>query len=58
VAGGLEGLRDRIVSFGAMSAKYGIVLVGNIGITSHFGDLLRRAKIASRLERPSESKTA
>jgi hypothetical protein len=31
----------------------GIVLVGRIGITSHFGDLLRRARIPSRIEEPA-----
>jgi len=30
-----------------------VVLVGNVGITSHFGDLLRGARIPSRIERPA-----
>lgn len=61
VSGGLEGLRDLIrrVPPAARFPNYtGIVLVGNVGITSHFGDLLRRAKIPSRLERPAAEKTA
>ncbi|MDQ3916213.1 MAG: hypothetical protein M3323_12955 [Actinomycetota bacterium] len=28
----------------------GVVLVGNVGVTSHFGDILRRARIPSRIE--------
>ncbi|MFN2587013.1 MAG: hypothetical protein ABR613_02685 [Actinomycetota bacterium] len=28
----------------------GIVLVGGVGVTSHFGDILRRARIPSRIE--------
>jgi hypothetical protein len=28
----------------------GIVLAGRVGITSHLGDLLRRARIPSRIE--------
>jgi hypothetical protein len=30
----------------------GIILVGEVGVTSHMGDLLRKAEIPSRLERP------
>ena len=32
----------------------GIVLIGRVGVTSHFGDLLRRAQIPSRIEEPGE----
>lgn len=32
----------------------GVVLVGRVGVTSHFGDLLRRARIPSRIEDPAE----
>jgi hypothetical protein len=55
VVGGLEGLRQLVgrISTSRFPGNTGIVLVGNVGITSHFGDLLRRAKIPSRLERPS-----
>jgi hypothetical protein len=45
---GLEALRnlaERVRGTGA-----GIVLVGAVGVTSHFGDVLRRARIPSRLE--------
>ncbi len=53
---GLEGLRGLIVTLEKhpFPNDFGVVLVGNVGITSHFGDLLRRARIPSRLERPSE----
>ena len=30
----------------------GIILVGKVGVTSHLGDLLRKAEIASRIEQP------
>jgi hypothetical protein len=30
----------------------GIILLGHVGVTSHFGDLLRRARIPSRIEEP------
>ncbi|HEY7875714.1 MAG TPA: hypothetical protein VIG64_11400 [Actinomycetota bacterium] len=48
VEDGIEDLRaliNRVQGTGA-----GIVLVGNVGITSHFGDLLRRAQVPSRIE--------
>src|SRR5262249_4665256 len=32
----------------------GIILVGNVGVTSHLGDLLRKAQIPSYLERIEE----
>jgi hypothetical protein len=50
---GLEALRqlaERLRGTGE-----GIVLVGAIGVTSHYGDILRRAQIPSRLERPAAS---
>jgi hypothetical protein len=34
----------------------GIVLIGDVGVTSHFGDLLRRNKIPSIIRRPGHSK--
>lgn len=49
VTQGLEVLRSLIER--AKQEKFGIILKGNIGITSHFGDILRRARIPSRLER-------
>jgi hypothetical protein len=57
ISNGLDTLRD-LLRHRDFSHNAGIVLVGNVGITSHFGDLLRRAQIPSRLERPSEAKTA
>jgi len=44
---GIEALRDLI---GRTKPHEGIVLVGRVGITSHLGDLLRRASIPSRIE--------
>jgi hypothetical protein len=58
VAAGLEGLRDLLRTHKDFPHHSGIVLVGNVGVTSHFGDLLRRARIPSRIERPAEQKTA
>ncbi len=45
---GIDGLRELIAQHveGA-----GITLVGNVGVTSHFGDLLRKANVPSRIER-------
>lgn len=51
VADGIAPLRGLI---GAVAGTGdGIVLVGRVGVTSHFGDLLRRARIPSRIEEPS-----
>lgn len=49
VSGGLDALRSLIER--VRGTKEGIVLVGDVGITSHMGDLLRKAEIPSRLER-------
>jgi hypothetical protein len=43
---GLEALRDLIAS---VAADEGIEIAGDIGVTSHAGDLLRRATVPSRL---------
>jgi len=48
VENGLESLRELIYNLGSSE---GVILVGDVGITSHFGDILRRAKIPSRIER-------
>jgi hypothetical protein len=50
VSNGLDALRRLINSIEVrqQTRYYGVKLVGNVGITSHFGDLLRRAKIPSR----------
>ncbi|NJL29735.1 MAG: hypothetical protein HC897_18530 [Thermoanaerobaculia bacterium] len=50
VSGGLEALRASIAEVAATGE--GIVLVGQVGVTSHFGDVLRKAQIPSRLEEP------
>ena len=46
---GLERLRQFVER--AKIEKFGIILKGNVGITSHFGDVLRRNQVPSRLER-------
>ena len=48
---GLEALRKLIDELPS-GQNHGVVLVGNVGVTSHFGDLLRRARIPSRVETP------
>jgi hypothetical protein len=48
VTRGLEELRS--VASKAAAKGDGIILVGNIGITSHFGDILRKAQVPSMLE--------
>ena len=49
VQNGLDALRSLIPKL--VEHQQGLVLVGNIGITSHFGDLLRSARVPSRIER-------
>lgn len=44
---GLESLRDTIKSI--QNKNIGIELIGSVGITSHFGDLLRQSNIPSRI---------
>ncbi len=46
---GLAGL-DALIQELAGTGK-GIVLVGDVGVTSHFGDLLRRAHVPSKIKR-------
>jgi hypothetical protein len=51
---GLEALRaltQRIAG-----SNDGIVLVGHVGVTSHFGDVLRKAAIPSRIERAATNR--
>ena len=45
---GLEALR-RLTSE-VRGTDQGVILVGDVGVTSHFGDVLRRAEIPSRVE--------
>lgn len=49
---GLEPLRELVDTYKGKTTV-GITLVGNVGITSHFGDILRKARIPSRLVRPA-----
>ena len=48
VTRGIEALRELIGR--VRGTGEGIVLVGRVGVTSHLGDLLRRAQIPSRIE--------
>lgn len=50
VSQGIEALRALIAR--VQGTGDGIVLVGRVGVTSHLGDLLRRARIPSRIEDP------
>ena len=47
----LTDLREVIASARADNA--GVLLVGDVGLLCHFGDMLRREGIASRVERSS-----
>lgn len=49
---GLEALRNLAASI--RGKHIGVVVVGEVGITSHLGDVLREAEIPSRLERRSQ----
>ena len=52
---GLERLRELIA---ALPAGEGIEVAGDVGVTSHVGDLLRRAAIPSRLTGPDPGRDA
>ena len=47
VEDGLEALRTLVAKVGGTGE--GIVVLGDVGVTSHFGDVLRRARIPSRI---------
>ena len=47
---GIEALRQLVGQL--HGSGDGIVLVGRVGVTSHLGDILRRARIPSRIEDP------
>lgn len=47
---GIEALRKLVDELRSEGENHGIILVGNVGITSHFGDILRRSGIPSRIE--------
>ena len=48
VSRGIEALRELIAR--VQGTEEGIALVGRVGVTSHLGDLLRRARVPSRIE--------
>jgi hypothetical protein len=48
ISQGIDALRELIAK--VQGTGDGIVLLGRVGVTSHFGDLLRRARIPSRIE--------
>ncbi len=48
VSEGIGALRELIGR--TAPAGDGVVLIGQVGVTSHFGDLLRRARVPSRIE--------
>ena len=50
VANDIEALRALIAKI--QGTGEGVILVGNVGVTSHFGDLLRKAQIPSWIESP------
>ncbi|HEX2095212.1 MAG TPA: hypothetical protein VHG28_22640 [Longimicrobiaceae bacterium] len=52
VSAGIGALRELIARIDGSGE--GVVLVGRVGVTSHFGDLLRRARVPSRIEEPAE----
>jgi hypothetical protein len=52
VADGLEALRSEVEK--ARELNEGIEIVGDVGVTSHFGDVLRQGGVPSRLVRATE----
>jgi len=56
VTRGIDQLRALIAN--VQGTGKGIILVGNVGVTSHLGDLLRKAQIPSHLERVEEMETS
>lgn len=51
VTAGIDELRKLIAE--VQGSGEGIILVGHVGVTSHLGDLLRKAEIPSRVEQPA-----
>jgi len=47
---GIAALRKLVDELRFSGVNHGIILVGDVGITSHFGDILRRSGIPSRIE--------
>jgi hypothetical protein len=52
IANGLEALRGLVDAIAGTGD--GIVLNGAVGLTSHFGDVLRRGRVPSRIEVPTQ----
>ena len=50
IRNGIAALRELVNDLRSKSVNHGIVLIGDVGITSHFGDILRRSGIPSRIE--------
>lgn len=50
VSKGIDDLRKLIAEI--QGRGEGVILVGHVGVTSHLGDLLRKAEIPSRIEQP------
>jgi hypothetical protein len=48
VGEGLEALRSLVARLDPL--REGVVLVGDVGVTSHFGDILRKAQVPARIE--------
>lgn len=55
VGHGLEALRALAAQLEGTGE--GVVIVGRVGVTSHLGDVLRRARVPSRIEVPTEDDT-
>jgi hypothetical protein len=51
---GLEALRELVSAINGTNT--GIIIVGNVGVTSHFGDVLRDARVASKLSSTEEQR--
>ncbi len=57
IENGLESLRDIVNR--VKSENFGIRLIGDVGLTSHFGDILRKSKVPSiQIPKLSKSKSA
>lgn len=52
VADGIDKLRELINEISSKSQSVGIILEGDVGVTSHLGDILRKSGIPSQIDRP------
>jgi hypothetical protein len=50
---GIEQLREIVRKIRLSNADEGIILVGDVGVTSHMGDILRHDEIPSWIKRSS-----